>query len=85
MEIKNEEQQIRERFYLVEGLIRFQQIKIKIARSRYNIKRDWILSFWIFEDTSTLQFCVEREEGIESILKDYNNILESRLNKLILH
>ena len=70
MEIISEELQIRERFLLVEQLISWQQMKTKRARRRYHIKSDWLLSFWILNDTSTLQFCVEREKGIEQSLKE---------------
>ena len=38
MEIISEEQQIRERFLLVEQLISWQQMKTKRARRRYHIK-----------------------------------------------
>ena len=79
MEIKSEEEQIRERFNLVTQLINWQQISTKRARRKYHIKSEWMLSFWILNNTSTLQFCVEREEGIEQSLQDYHKILEQKL------
>ena len=79
MEIISKEQQIRERFLLIEQLISWQQRRTKTARKRYRIKSDWMFNFWIWNDTSTLKFCVEREEGIEQSLKDYNKILEDKL------
>tara|TARA_R110002049_G_scaffold25856_1_gene90393 strand:+ start:400 stop:651 length:252 start_codon:yes stop_codon:yes gene_type:complete len=79
MKIKSEKQQIRERVNLLEQLISWQQISTKRARRRYGIKCDWVFSFWILNDSSTLKFCVEREEGIEQSLKDYNEILGDKL------
>lgn len=83
MEIKSEEQQIRERFILTEQLIDWQQISTKRARKRYRIKCEWMFSFWILNNASTLKFCVEREEGIEQCLKDYNKILKDKLRQFI--
>lgn len=79
MEIKSKEEQIRERFLFIGQLINWQQIRAKIARRRYRIKSDWMFSFWILNNTSTLKFCVECEEGIEQSLKDYKNILKQEL------
>lgn len=82
MNIETEKDQIIKRVDLIKKLIEYQDIAVKRARRRYNIKRDWITSFWIFNDTSTLDFIYNRELDIKNKMIDYKELLQKKLIKL---
>ena len=81
MKIKTKEHQINERIELNKKLIDWQKFKVKRARKRYKIKDDWVFSFWIWSNSSTLKFVAGREEGILENLEDYTKMLEDSLNE----
>lgn len=84
MKIKNEKQQLREKSAELNSLIEWQRFRVKKARRRYRIKKDWITSFWIGSDADLLKFELTKEEDIENSLVEYNDIIGDRLlmNKL---
>jgi hypothetical protein len=82
MKIKNEKQQLRESIDELKSLIEWQNIVVNRARKRYDIKKDWLISFWISSDSDTLWFVYEREKSIKNNLEDYLNVLTDRLLKL---
>lgn len=84
MKIKNEKQQLREKSAELKSLIEWQRFRVKKARRRYRIKKDWITSFWILSDADLLNFVLKKEESIENSLVEYNDIIGDRLlmNKL---
>jgi hypothetical protein len=79
MKIKTEKEQIREELNIIDNLIEWQLIKTKQAKRRYEIKKDWIVSFWILSDSSTLDFVFKRELEIGQKLNDYKDVLSNQL------
>lgn len=79
MKIKSEKQQLRERRDYIERLINWQYIAVRKARKRYDIKSNWLLSFWIGSNTDALWFAYEREKGINDSLQDYLDLINDKL------
>ena len=79
MKIKSEKEQLRERCNYIDQLISWQDIAMRKARKRYDIKSNWLLSFWIGSNTDTLWFVYEREKGIKDNLQDYLDLINDKL------
>lgn len=82
MIIKNEKQQLREESHRLSDLIDWQAIKVRQAQKKYNIKKNWIISFWIGSDADTLKFVLNNEKDITERLITYKNIINDRLMNL---
>lgn len=79
MIIKNEKQQLREESHRLSDLIDWQAIKVRQAQKKYNIKKNWIISFWIRSDADVLKFVLNNERDITEILIAYKNTIDDRL------
>lgn len=79
MKIKSEKQQLREKRDYIEQLISWQNIALKKASRRYKIKKDWVFSFWILNDSDTCRFVYEREKSIKDNLQEYLDLINDRL------
>jgi hypothetical protein len=79
MRIKTKKDQLRERLAEIDRLIKWQADKAERARKRYDIKRDWFLSFWIASDSSVLEFVWNNEKSILAQLSDYRDVLSEQL------
>jgi hypothetical protein len=79
MKIKTKKDQIRERLTEIDKLIKWQSDKTDIAKKKLDIKRNWVLSFWIFSDSMTLDFVWKKEKAIIEQLTDYRDLLSEQL------
>jgi len=79
MIIKNEKQQLGEESHRLKDLIDWQVIKVRQAQKKYNIKKNWIISFWIVGDADTLKLVLNYEKDITERLITYKNIIDDRL------
>lgn len=79
MIIKDEKQQLGEESHRLSDLIDWQAIKVRQAQKKYNIKKNWIISFWIRSDADVLKFVLNNEKDIIERLITYKNIIDDRL------
>lgn len=79
MIIKNEKQQLGEESHRLKDLIDWQEIKVRQAQKKYNIKKNWIISFWIGSDAEVLNFVLNYERDIIIRLIAYKKIIDDRL------
>ena len=79
MKFKTKKEQIREKLHELDKSIKWQNIKVHSAKKRYERKCNWVISFWITENTDTLNFYHEREKNIEDNLKEYSEKLHDEL------
>jgi len=82
MKIKNEKEQIIERITKLDESIIWQNITLRSAKRRYEIKRDWLISFWITTSVDTLRYFYESKKEIRDSLQEYRDHLSDRLIKL---
>lgn len=79
MIIKDEKQQLGEESHRLKDLIDWQAIKVRQAQKKYNIKKNWIISFWIGSDADVLNFVLNYERDIIIRLIAYKKIIDDRL------
>lgn len=79
MKIKSEKEQLIERRNYIERLIEWQDIVVRKARKRYDIKSNWTISFWIGSNADMLWFAYEREKGIKDNLQDYLDLINDKI------
>lgn len=83
MKIKSTRLQIQEGIDELDRLIKWQQnLSVVKARRKLYKKSNWLFSFWIWDNSVTLDFAYETELSIRKQLEDYREVLRKELNEL---